>query len=62
MSLVLAIEIDGDGAHPAACRRAAHPPSELLSGTTLREHLGLRPRPAATQDGAEGSGGDRGRR
>ncbi|MEV4517684.1 LLM class flavin-dependent oxidoreductase [Dactylosporangium sp. NPDC049525] len=36
MSLVLAIEIDGDGAHPAAWRRAAHPPSELLGPRRVR--------------------------
>ncbi|MEV8516828.1 LLM class flavin-dependent oxidoreductase [Dactylosporangium sp. NPDC051484] len=36
MSLVLAVEIDGEGAHPAAWRRAAHPPSELLSPRRVR--------------------------
>ncbi len=35
--LALALEIDGDGAHPAAWRRAAHPPSELLGSRRLRE-------------------------
>src|SRR5882724_9209275 len=29
--LHLALEIDGDGAHPAAWRRAAHPPDALLT-------------------------------
>ncbi len=38
MSLVLAVEIDGDGAHPAAWRRAAHPPSELF-GTRRVRHV-----------------------
>jgi alkanesulfonate monooxygenase SsuD/methylene tetrahydromethanopterin reductase-like flavin-dependent oxidoreductase (luciferase family) len=28
--LVLGLEIDGDGSHPAAWRRAAHPPAALL--------------------------------
>jgi len=35
--LALALEIDGDGAHPAAWRRAAHPPTELLGSRRLRE-------------------------
>ncbi|MFJ9746615.1 LLM class flavin-dependent oxidoreductase [Streptomyces chartreusis] len=30
-ALHLAVEIDGDGAHPAAWRRAAHSPAELLT-------------------------------
>ncbi|SHH29868.1 LLM class flavin-dependent oxidoreductase [Streptomyces sp. 3214.6] len=30
-ALALAIEIDGDGAHPASWRRAAHAPDELLT-------------------------------
>lgn len=36
MPLVLAVEIDGDGAHPAAWRRAAHPPSDLLRPRRVR--------------------------
>jgi alkanesulfonate monooxygenase SsuD/methylene tetrahydromethanopterin reductase-like flavin-dependent oxidoreductase (luciferase family) len=28
--LILGLEIDGEGAHPAAWRRASHPPAELL--------------------------------
>jgi alkanesulfonate monooxygenase SsuD/methylene tetrahydromethanopterin reductase-like flavin-dependent oxidoreductase (luciferase family) len=31
----LGIELDGEGSHPAAWRRANHPPSESLSGRTL---------------------------
>jgi alkanesulfonate monooxygenase SsuD/methylene tetrahydromethanopterin reductase-like flavin-dependent oxidoreductase (luciferase family) len=34
--LTLAIEIDGDGAHPAAWRQAAHSPAELLDPGRLR--------------------------
>jgi alkanesulfonate monooxygenase SsuD/methylene tetrahydromethanopterin reductase-like flavin-dependent oxidoreductase (luciferase family) len=34
--LALALEIDGDGAHPAAWRRAAHQPHELLGPRRLR--------------------------
>ncbi|WP_017237350.1 LLM class flavin-dependent oxidoreductase [Streptomyces sp. SS] len=34
-ALRLAVEIDGDGAHPAAWRRAAHSPGELLSPRRL---------------------------
>lgn len=34
--LALALEIDGDGAHPAAWRRAAHPPTGLLDPGRLR--------------------------
>jgi hypothetical protein len=30
-ALHLAVEIDGDGAHPAAWRRAAHSPDQLLA-------------------------------
>ena len=33
----LAVEIDGDGAHPAAWRRAAHTPDPLLSPRRLRD-------------------------
>ncbi|GAA2584906.1 LLM class flavin-dependent oxidoreductase [Dactylosporangium fulvum] len=36
MSLVLAVEIDGDGAHPEAWRRAAHPPAALLGPRRVR--------------------------
>lgn len=32
----LALELDGDGAHPAAWRRARHTPAELLDGTRVR--------------------------
>ncbi|MFP3459588.1 LLM class flavin-dependent oxidoreductase [Arthrobacter globiformis] len=32
----LAIELDGDGAHPAAWRKARHTPAELLDGTRVR--------------------------
>ena len=35
--LHLAIEIDGDGAHPAAWRRAAHAPDRLLTPQRIRE-------------------------
>jgi alkanesulfonate monooxygenase SsuD/methylene tetrahydromethanopterin reductase-like flavin-dependent oxidoreductase (luciferase family) len=31
----LGIELDGEGTHPQAWRRASHPPSEALSGRTL---------------------------
>ncbi len=34
---VLGIELDGDGAHPAAWRFAAHEPGSLLSGRRIRE-------------------------
>ncbi|MGW2305249.1 LLM class flavin-dependent oxidoreductase [Streptomyces sp. NPDC001809] len=34
-ALRLAVEIDGDGAHPAAWRRAAHTPGELLTPRRL---------------------------
>ncbi|MFC9334426.1 LLM class flavin-dependent oxidoreductase [Arthrobacter sp. NPDC057009] len=32
----LALELDGDGAHPAAWRKARHAPAELLDGTRVR--------------------------
>lgn len=32
----LALELDGDGAHPAAWRKARHAPAELLDGTRIR--------------------------
>ncbi|HEX3784071.1 MAG TPA: LLM class flavin-dependent oxidoreductase [Pseudonocardiaceae bacterium] len=35
--LRLAVEIDGDGAHPAAWRRATHAPDELLTPRRVRE-------------------------
>ena len=31
----LGVELDGQGSHPAAWRRASHPPSEALNGRTL---------------------------
>ncbi|MEU7072241.1 LLM class flavin-dependent oxidoreductase [Streptomyces narbonensis] len=34
-ALRLAVELDGDGAHPAAWRRAAHAPGELLTARRL---------------------------
>ena len=33
----LAVEIDGDGAHPAAWRRAGHPPNALLTPRRVRD-------------------------
>jgi alkanesulfonate monooxygenase SsuD/methylene tetrahydromethanopterin reductase-like flavin-dependent oxidoreductase (luciferase family) len=35
----LGIELDGEGSHPAAWRRANHPPSESLSGRTLAQKV-----------------------
>jgi alkanesulfonate monooxygenase SsuD/methylene tetrahydromethanopterin reductase-like flavin-dependent oxidoreductase (luciferase family) len=35
----LGIELDGEGGHPAAWRRAHHPPSESLSGRTLAQKV-----------------------
>jgi alkanesulfonate monooxygenase SsuD/methylene tetrahydromethanopterin reductase-like flavin-dependent oxidoreductase (luciferase family) len=35
----LGIELDGEGNHPAAWRRAHHPPSESLSGRTLTQKV-----------------------
>jgi alkanesulfonate monooxygenase SsuD/methylene tetrahydromethanopterin reductase-like flavin-dependent oxidoreductase (luciferase family) len=35
----LAIELDGEGNHPAAWRRANHPPNESLSARTLRNKV-----------------------
>jgi alkanesulfonate monooxygenase SsuD/methylene tetrahydromethanopterin reductase-like flavin-dependent oxidoreductase (luciferase family) len=35
----LGIELDGEGSHPAAWRRAHHPPSESLSGRTLTQRV-----------------------
>jgi alkanesulfonate monooxygenase SsuD/methylene tetrahydromethanopterin reductase-like flavin-dependent oxidoreductase (luciferase family) len=32
----IALELDGDGAHPAAWRKARHAPTELLDGTRIR--------------------------
>jgi alkanesulfonate monooxygenase SsuD/methylene tetrahydromethanopterin reductase-like flavin-dependent oxidoreductase (luciferase family) len=36
-SAVLGIELDGDGAHPASWRLAAHEPGTLLSGNRIRQ-------------------------
>ena len=36
-SAVIGIELDGDGAHPAAWRFSAHQPGTLLSGSRIRE-------------------------
>jgi alkanesulfonate monooxygenase SsuD/methylene tetrahydromethanopterin reductase-like flavin-dependent oxidoreductase (luciferase family) len=36
-ALMLAIEVDGDGAHPAAWRRAQHRPTELLTPERVRD-------------------------
>lgn len=36
-SKILALELDGDGAHPAAWRRASHLPGGLLGGGRIRE-------------------------
>jgi alkanesulfonate monooxygenase SsuD/methylene tetrahydromethanopterin reductase-like flavin-dependent oxidoreductase (luciferase family) len=33
--LILGIEVDGEGSHPAAWRRAAHPPADLLDPRRL---------------------------
>lgn len=35
----LGIELDGEGFHPAAWRRAAHEPDQLLTARTLRERV-----------------------
>jgi alkanesulfonate monooxygenase SsuD/methylene tetrahydromethanopterin reductase-like flavin-dependent oxidoreductase (luciferase family) len=35
----LGIELDGEGSHPAAWRRASHPPSESLTGRTLLQKV-----------------------
>jgi alkanesulfonate monooxygenase SsuD/methylene tetrahydromethanopterin reductase-like flavin-dependent oxidoreductase (luciferase family) len=35
----LAIELDGEGSHPAAWRRAKRPPNESLSGRTLAQKV-----------------------
>jgi hypothetical protein len=35
----LGIELDGEGSHPAAWRRANHPPSESISGRTLAQKV-----------------------
>jgi alkanesulfonate monooxygenase SsuD/methylene tetrahydromethanopterin reductase-like flavin-dependent oxidoreductase (luciferase family) len=35
----LGIELDGEGSHPAAWRRANHPPSESLGGRTLTQKV-----------------------
>jgi alkanesulfonate monooxygenase SsuD/methylene tetrahydromethanopterin reductase-like flavin-dependent oxidoreductase (luciferase family) len=36
VSLLIGLEIDGEGSHPAAWRRADHPPAELLDPRRLR--------------------------
>jgi alkanesulfonate monooxygenase SsuD/methylene tetrahydromethanopterin reductase-like flavin-dependent oxidoreductase (luciferase family) len=38
-AFALGIELDGEGSHPAAWRRAHHPPSESLSGRTLTQKV-----------------------
>ena len=35
----LGVELDGEGSHPAAWRRANHPPNESLSGPTLLQKV-----------------------
>ena len=48
----LALELDGDGAHPAAWRKARHAPDGLLNGARIRstvlaaESAGAMGRPA----------------
>lgn len=37
--LALGIELDGDGYHPAAWRRAGHEPDRLLTGPVLRDRV-----------------------
>jgi alkanesulfonate monooxygenase SsuD/methylene tetrahydromethanopterin reductase-like flavin-dependent oxidoreductase (luciferase family) len=38
-AFALGIELDGEGSHPAAWRRAHHPPSDSLSGRTLTQKV-----------------------
>ena len=38
-AFAIGIELDGEGSHPAAWRRANHPPSETLSGRTLTQKV-----------------------
>ncbi|MET0698999.1 MAG: LLM class flavin-dependent oxidoreductase [Mycobacterium sp.] len=38
-AFAMGIELDGEGSHPAAWRRAHHPPSESLSGRTLTQKV-----------------------
>jgi alkanesulfonate monooxygenase SsuD/methylene tetrahydromethanopterin reductase-like flavin-dependent oxidoreductase (luciferase family) len=38
-TFALGIELDGEGSHPAAWRRANHPPAESLSGRTLTQKV-----------------------
>jgi alkanesulfonate monooxygenase SsuD/methylene tetrahydromethanopterin reductase-like flavin-dependent oxidoreductase (luciferase family) len=38
-AFALGIELDGEGSHPQAWRRALHPPSESLSGRTLTQKV-----------------------
>ncbi|MFX0576263.1 LLM class flavin-dependent oxidoreductase [Nocardia nepalensis] len=39
-AFAVGIELDGEGYHPAAWRRAAHAPDAFLSGDTLRKRVG----------------------
>ncbi|BAS15623.1 putative monooxygenase YxeK [Arthrobacter sp. Hiyo8] len=58
----LALELDGDGAHPAAWRKAWHAPDELLNGSRIRstvlaaESAGIHVATFADGSGTDGSG------
>jgi alkanesulfonate monooxygenase SsuD/methylene tetrahydromethanopterin reductase-like flavin-dependent oxidoreductase (luciferase family) len=58
----LALELDGDGAHPAAWRKARHAPDELLNGSRIRntvlaaESAGIHVATFADGSGTDGSG------
>lgn len=39
--LFVALDVDGDGAHPAAWRHSGRPPGAVLGGRALREVVGL---------------------
>ncbi|GAB2724653.1 LLM class flavin-dependent oxidoreductase [Arthrobacter bambusae] len=58
----LALELDGDGAHPAAWRKARHAPDELLNGSRIRntvlaaESAGFHVATFADGSGTDGSG------
>lgn len=58
----LALELDGDGAHPAAWRKARHAPDELLNGSRIRntvlaaESAGFHVATFADGPGTDGSG------
>ncbi|WP_284991123.1 LLM class flavin-dependent oxidoreductase [Arthrobacter sp. efr-133-TYG-120] len=58
----LALELDGDGAHPAAWRKARHAPDELLNGSRIRntvlaaESAGIHVATFADRSGTDGSG------